>query len=69
MLATIEQTQRLNATTALQMDATIEQFKSRYILNGDQIEAITTTNGPMQIVAGSGAGKTLVLILRRLYLL
>ncbi|MGA7075630.1 MAG: UvrD-helicase domain-containing protein [Halobacteriota archaeon] len=51
------------------MDTTIEQIKSRYNLNGDQIEAITTTNSPVQIIAGSGAGKTFVLILRALYLL
>lgn len=51
------------------MDATIEQFKSRYNLNGDQVEAITTTEGPVQLIAGPGAGKTLVLILRTLYLL
>ena len=51
------------------MDTIIEQFKTRYNLNDDQIEAITTTEGPVQIIAGPGAGKTLVLILRTLYLL
>ena len=51
------------------MDAIIKQFKSRYNLNDEQIEAITSTEGPVQIIAGPGSGKTLVLILRALYLL
>ncbi len=51
------------------MNSIIEQFKSRYNLNDDQIKAITTTEGPVQIIAGPGAGKTLVLILRTLFLL
>jgi ATP-dependent exoDNAse (exonuclease V) beta subunit len=38
-------------------------------LNEGQIEAIRTVGGPLQIEAGPGSGKTLVLILRTLYLL
>jgi DNA helicase-2/ATP-dependent DNA helicase PcrA len=51
------------------MDTIIEKFRSHYNLNDDQVEAITSTDGPVQIIAGPGAGKTLVLILRTLYLL
>ncbi len=38
-------------------------------LNDDQIEAITTTDGPFLIIAGPGTGKTLTLVARTLYLL
>ncbi|MGC8483409.1 MAG: ATP-dependent DNA helicase [Thermodesulfobium sp.] len=38
-------------------------------LNEDQIEAITTTDGPVLIIAGPGTGKTLTLVARTLYLL
>ncbi len=38
-------------------------------LNDDQIEAITTTDGPLLIIAGPGTGKTLTLVARTLYLL
>jgi DNA helicase-2/ATP-dependent DNA helicase PcrA len=38
-------------------------------LNDKQLEAIRTTDGPLQIIAGPGTGKTLVLILRTLYLI
>jgi DNA helicase-2/ATP-dependent DNA helicase PcrA len=51
------------------VDAIIKKFQSRYNLNDQQIEAITSTGGPVQVIAGPGSGKTLVLILRALYLL
>jgi len=38
-------------------------------LNLDQKKAIKTTDGPLLIIAGPGTGKTLVLILRTLYLI
>lgn len=38
-------------------------------LNRSQIEAITTVDGPVQIIAGPGSGKTLVLVLRAMFLL
>lgn len=38
-------------------------------LNEEQIRAITSINGPIQIIAGPGSGKTTVLILRCLYIL
>jgi len=38
-------------------------------LNNSQIKAITATEGPLQIIAGPGSGKSLVLVLRTLYLL
>lgn len=38
-------------------------------LNDGQLEAIQATEGPLQIIAGPGSGKTLVLVLRALYLL
>jgi DNA helicase-2/ATP-dependent DNA helicase PcrA len=38
-------------------------------LNEGQLRAIQATEGPLQIVAGPGSGKTLVLVLRTLYLL
>ena len=38
-------------------------------LNEKQIQTIFTTEGPVQIIAGPGSGKTLVLVLRTLYLL
>jgi len=38
-------------------------------LNKSQIEAIMTVDGPVQIVAGPGSGKTLVLVLRAMFLL
>jgi len=37
-------------------------------LNSSQISAITTINGPLQIIAGPGSGKTLVLVLRVMYI-
>jgi len=38
-------------------------------LNAQQKEAISSIDGPVQIIAGPGSGKTLVLVLRTLYLL
>src|SRR6267143_5400758 len=38
-------------------------------LNDGQVNAIRTVQGPLQIIAGPGSGKTLVLVLRTLYLL
>lgn len=38
-------------------------------LNNEQLDAITSTEGPILIIAGPGTGKTLVLVLRTLYLL
>lgn len=38
-------------------------------LNQDQIEAITSTDGPVLIIAGPGTGKTLTMVARTLYLL
>jgi DNA helicase-2/ATP-dependent DNA helicase PcrA len=38
-------------------------------LNEDQIEAITSTEGPLLIIAGPGTGKTLTLAARTVYLL
>jgi DNA helicase-2/ATP-dependent DNA helicase PcrA len=38
-------------------------------LNQSQKEAIHSVDGPLQIIAGPGSGKTLVLILRAMYLL
>lgn len=38
-------------------------------VNNDQINAITTTEGPLLIIAGPGTGKTLTVVLRALYLL
>jgi DNA helicase-2/ATP-dependent DNA helicase PcrA len=38
-------------------------------LNDSQKRAITTLDGPMQIIAGPGSGKTKVLVLRALYIL
>jgi DNA helicase-2/ATP-dependent DNA helicase PcrA len=52
------------------MDAVVEKFKKLYpSLNQSQIEAITTVEGPLLIVAGPGTGKTLTITLRTLYLL
>lgn len=44
----------------------IELFPS---LNKEQQKAITTTEGPLLLIAGPGTGKTLVLVLRTLYLI
>jgi len=38
-------------------------------LNSNQKKGISTIDGPLLIIAGSGTGKTLVLVLRTLYLL
>jgi DNA helicase-2/ATP-dependent DNA helicase PcrA len=38
-------------------------------LNDGQINAIATVDGPLQVIAGPGSGKTLVLVLRTLFLL
>lgn len=38
-------------------------------INDEQIDAITTTEGPLLIIAGPGTGKTLTIVLRTLYLL
>ncbi len=38
-------------------------------LNKDQIEAITSTEGPLLIIAGPGTGKTLTIVARTLYIL
>ncbi|MCX8083019.1 MAG: ATP-dependent helicase, partial [bacterium] len=38
-------------------------------LNSSQIEAITTTEGPLLIIAGPGTGKTLTIVARTLYIL
>lgn len=44
----------------------VELFPS---LNKEQQKAITTTEGPLLLIAGPGTGKTLVLVLRTLYLI
>jgi DNA helicase-2/ATP-dependent DNA helicase PcrA len=52
------------------MDSIIKDFQRIFpSLNQDQIEAITTTEGPLLIIAGPGTGKTLTIVLRTLYLL
>ncbi|HPO91599.1 MAG TPA: ATP-dependent helicase, partial [Victivallales bacterium] len=38
-------------------------------LNDEQIKAITSTDGPLLIIAGPGTGKTLTIVARTLYLL
>ncbi|MEO0302134.1 MAG: ATP-dependent DNA helicase, partial [candidate division WOR-3 bacterium] len=38
-------------------------------LNDDQLKAITSTEGPVLIIAGPGTGKTLTIVARTLYLL
>jgi DNA helicase-2/ATP-dependent DNA helicase PcrA len=38
-------------------------------LNEDQVQAITSTDGPVLIVAGPGTGKTLTLVLRAMYII
>ncbi|MHA1439755.1 MAG: ATP-dependent helicase, partial [Promethearchaeota archaeon] len=51
-------------------DPILENFKRIFpTLNLDQKKAIITTDGPLLIIAGPGTGKTLVLILRTLYLI
>ena len=48
----------------------IKEFKKIFpSLNQDQIDAISTTDGPLLIIAGPGTGKTLTLILRTLYII
>ena len=37
--------------------------------NPNQTEAITTTEGPVQIIAGPGSGKTYTLVERIIYLI
>lgn len=52
------------------MDAAFEKIIKVFpTLNCNQKRAIVTTEGPLLIIAGPGTGKTLVLILRTLYLL
>ncbi|MBE2182426.1 MAG: ATP-dependent helicase [Anaerolineae bacterium] len=46
---------------------TIEQVSTR--ANPKQIEAITTTEGPLLIIAGPGSGKTFTLVERLVYLI
>lgn len=51
------------------MDA-LQLIQSHFpTLNQSQKKAITKTEGPVQIIAGPGSGKTFVLVLRTLYLL
>lgn len=51
-------------------DPIIKKFTKIFpTLNLDQKKAIITTDGPLLIIAGPGTGKTLVLILRTLYLI
>ena len=51
-------------------DPILELFEDVFPdLNIDQKKAIKTTDGPLLIIAGPGTGKTLVLILRTLYLI
>ncbi len=44
-------------------------FKTFETLNQGQLDSIKTTEGPLLIIAGPGSGKSLVLILRTLYIL
>ena len=48
------------------IDAVKDEFPE---LNEDQLRAISTTEGPLLVVAGPGSGKTLVLVVRTLNLL
>lgn len=48
----------------------VESIKSVVpTLNGEQISAITSTDGPVLIIAGPGTGKTMTMVLRTLYIL
>ncbi len=48
----------------------IEKIKSIIPdLNKEQLEAVTSTDGPVLIIAGPGTGKTMTLVARTLYLL
>ncbi len=52
------------------MNKVIELIKEHFPdLNDAQLKAITEADGPVLIIAGPGTGKTLVLVLRTLYLL
>lgn len=58
----------MTATTADQ--EAIATIKLHFpTLNNEQIDAIQSTDGTLQIIAGPGSGKTLVLVLRTLYML
>ena len=43
--------------------------KSKYPPNKSQLEAITTVEGPVMIIAGPGSGKTKTLVDRIIYLI
>lgn len=47
----------------------LEKIQNVISLNSDQIDAITSTEGPVLIIAGPGTGKTLTIVTRTLYIL
>lgn len=58
------------SSTFFNDEQAISLIKSQFpSLNDSQRKAIQTVNGPVQIIAGPGSGKTLVLVLKALYLL
>lgn len=54
-----------------QTDTTQSERKIDYDaeLNTEQLDAVTTTKGPLRIIAGAGSGKTRTLIYRTAYML